>query len=230
MLRSQMFRVVAQTVLLSVIASVISHHLLSNAYENASQHALFKNFTNAIDLMENHAKDAAVSGINTIAAGNETVLNATSTFNETKHFNISSADFGLDNSTFYKKTLPIELLFLIILSPLYYIWHLWLERSFPARPKASVTFERDLKGGESSLQEEEIIQRWIASGKIRRSSLSWWNTFVKWIVNLIVAPMWMDAIKYVLKESYHLRLPKTPTLESLKWVSRPAFCKEDSVR
>lgn len=220
MLRSQMFRAVVQTVLLSVIASVISQHLLSNAYENISQHALFKNFTDAMDLIESQHLDDAPSGVNVTAGGNGTLLNATSAFNETKGFNITSADLGLDNRTFYRETLPLEIFYLILLSPLYYMWHLWLERKFPARPKATLPFEHDLKGGENSLQEEEVIQKWIASGKIRRSSLSWWNTFVKWILNLILAPLWMDGIKYVLEQTYHLRLPKwDPVFNSWQWVS-----------
>jgi len=35
----------------------------------------------------------------------------------------------------------------------------------------------------NEVQEEEAVKRWIAQGKVRRS-VSWWNTFVKWVLNL----------------------------------------------
>lgn len=228
-----MIRAVLQTVLLSAIASVVSHHLLSNAYENISQHELWQNFTAGMDWIATNASNTLALNETTMSAGNVTLLNTTSTANETKPFNLTSADWGLDSSTFYKKTLPLEIFFLVIFSPIYYIWHLWLERSFPARPKPTVPFQQDLKGGETSVQEEEVIQKWIAQGKIHRASLSWWNTFVKWIINLILAPLWMDAIQYLLEEAYHLRLPKwdkDPFYNSWKWVSQQSYKHTTSSR
>lgn len=32
--------------------------------------------------------------------------------------------------------------------------------------------------------EEEIIKKWIAQGKIKRSSINWMNTFLKWILQM----------------------------------------------
>lgn len=63
-----------------------------------------------------------------------------------------------------------------MLGTLAYWWHVGLERLFPARERGveidySRVGEKDA-GGENEGQEEEVIKRWIARGKVRRSSVS----------------------------------------------------------
>lgn len=78
-------------------------------------------------------------------------------------------------------------------------WHLLLERCFPTRPRG---VEIDYTGKEKAGihtdegQEEEVVKRWIAQGKVRRSSISWWNTFIKWVLNGTVGDLWFVALQY----------------------------------
>ncbi|KAK4499830.1 hypothetical protein PRZ48_008016 [Zasmidium cellare] len=189
--RNQMLIAVGQAVLLSVLGWTISHHLLNSAYQNASQHHIWREWLDAMDMIENATANGTVS--------------SNSSFN-----NITFTD---DHATFYWKTVPRDILFTTIISPLYYYWHIWLERSFPARPRPVGTSE---KVADDTSHEEDVIQKWIAQGKIRRASLSWWNTLVKWTLNLVVGSLWVAALHALLSDLYALRLPKY-SLSSLKW-------------
>lgn len=87
----------------------------------------------------------------------------------------------------------------LLFPPLHY-WHLWLERTFPARPGGVVqvahgTTEK-LKADDDldEVREEVVVRKWIAQGKVRRSSLSLWNTLVKWVLHLTIGSMWCGCL------------------------------------
>lgn len=209
--RYQMLLAVAQTICLAAIGWVISHHLLNKVYDHASQHHLWKDFMDVMEGIENSTSMGAL---------NETISASNSTSNST------SDDFSLyeSNEKFYWETLPRDLFFLAVVAPIYYYWHIWLERTFPARPRPVIMPSRSEKENfldetDSVTQEEEVIQKWIAQGKIRRASLSWWNTFVKWILNLIVGDLWMQGLRTLLKDLIKWRLPRY-YLSNMKWVGK----------
>lgn len=191
-----MFIAVGQTVLLSALGWAISHQLLNNAYQDATKHHVWQELLDAFDMMD------ANTTVNGTLSSNATSINST---------------IAEDHRTFYRKTLPRDILFAIITSPLYYYWQIWLERTFPARPRPAPTSEKTAFSDETS-HEEDVIQKWIAQGKVRRASLSWYNTLVKWTLNMVVGSLWQAALVSILSDLYALRLPK-PKFSNMKWVS-----------
>ncbi|KAI0505475.1 hypothetical protein F5B22DRAFT_525690 [Xylaria bambusicola] len=93
----------------------------------------------------------------------------------------------------------------LFLGPLLYAWHIWLERLFPTRRSArqdkvytdakqkdaDITFAEDTR-------EEQVIQKWLRQGKIRRASLSWPNTFAKWALQWTIGRYWTDNARELL--------------------------------
>jgi hypothetical protein len=200
MTRSHMVPAVLQTVILSACALVVSHHLLSNAINNASNNELWQNITTTFENAANASAQASFKG----KANNQTFSNHSTTFNETAFNNSMKGFFSSDSDSesFYLKTLPRELFLLILLSPLYYYWQIWLERFLPGRSSVTALMPAGEKSevGEGDSREEEIVQKWIAQGKVRRASLSWWNTFVKWVLNLTVGTLWIETLRHLLTE------------------------------
>jgi hypothetical protein len=166
---------------------------------------------NITTTFEGAANASAKARLNSTA--NNQISNNGTLFNQTAANNTLKGIFGTDVNPepFYLKILPRELLLLILISPLYYHWHLWLERFLPARPRVTSLMPA---GGKSALgdwntREEEIVQRWIAQGKVRRASLSWWNTFFKWIINLTVGTWWIETLRFLLTEMITGKSPIT---------------------
>lgn len=65
-----------------------------------------------------------------------------------------------------------------------YYWNLFLERKLPARPRGNTP--KETTEGVSEDAEEKVVKRWIAAGKVTRASLSGWNTFYKWVLDISV--------------------------------------------
>ncbi|KAK5637113.1 hypothetical protein RRF57_012825 [Xylaria bambusicola] len=87
----------------------------------------------------------------------------------------------------------------VLLGPLLYAWHIWLERLFPTRRSAhqdNASIDAKQKGADTTFaedtREEQVIQKWLRQGKIRRASLSWPNTFAKWTLQWTIGRYWMD--------------------------------------
>ena len=75
-------------------------------------------------------------------------------------------------------------------------------------------------------REEEIMKKLIAKGKVQRSGLSWFNTFVKWILDTICMNFFFGALAIlweILWESMWNRHAPSKTWSDMKFV-RPAFC------
>jgi hypothetical protein len=156
-----MIPAVLQTVALSTCALVVSHHLLSNAFDNATNNELWLNITSAF---EGAINASAQAELNTTAtnqtSGYGTILNGTAANHTGKGiFN----SYG-NSESFYWKTLPRELFLMILLSPMYYYWHIWLERALPGRGSVTALMPAGEKSGlgEDDNREEEVVQRWIA--------------------------------------------------------------------
>ncbi|KAI0414494.1 hypothetical protein F5X98DRAFT_389763 [Xylaria grammica] len=106
----------------------------------------------------------------------------------------------------------------ILLGPLLYFWHIWLERLFLSRrsvgnqsrndvaPEGSKQTKVDAIGAHD-VHEEQVIQKWLRQGKIQRASLSWCNTFAKWIIQWTIGRHWMDNLETILGAALQLESP-----------------------
>jgi hypothetical protein len=93
----------------------------------------------------------------------------------------------------------------LVMQLLYYPWQVWLERTFPARQPPRLVLdkaqlqEKDKGSVGSDEMEEEIMRRLLASGRVRRASLNWWNTGVKWALDAFLGTLVMTCIAAVLE-------------------------------
>ncbi|PPJ49614.1 hypothetical protein CBER1_02213 [Cercospora berteroae] len=142
-------------------------------------------------------------------SANVTVEDTTKT-NRTEAKNESTQE---DKKPFYTHKLPLNFIYLLLSTPLLYLWQIQLERTFPGRLKAADMIAKHshhrksssatnssaslLKnpdpatfndiGEDDSTHEEAIVQKWIEQGKVKRQSLNWLNTLTKWILEMTVA-------------------------------------------
>lgn len=110
---------------------------------------------------------------------------------------LSAGSEPSDDQDFLFSELPKNIPAIILTAFLRYWWLIWLERLLPARPRSRrdtstsdpSAIHLDDKGEDDS-REEEIIKKWVEAGKVRRSSLSWCNTFLKWMLDLSLGNLW----------------------------------------
>lgn len=100
--------------------------------------------------------------------------------------------------SFFFSTFPREIILYLICLAFEYHWQILLERLLPAR-RVNVTTtvrheKRDSLAEDDEAREAEIMERLIAKGKVRRSSLNWCNTFAKWLLDLVLGNLWMKAL------------------------------------
>ncbi|KAE9373950.1 hypothetical protein N431DRAFT_439043 [Stipitochalara longipes BDJ] len=211
--RSQMISAVVQTVFLIACRLIISHNLHASAEGKLTNNDLYKNWTQAMELAGNtskainHTTPTIDAGPLHIVVANDTGVNSTLT-------NISVSN---SEESFYWETLPREVFACTIIAFLGYYWQIWLERTFPARPRPSekVVSEKFAEQDDES-REEEVVKKWIAQGKIRRASLSWWNTFVKWVLDVVIGGLWMASVHYLLVGLLKMKPSPKVLLKSLK--------------
>ena len=184
MTRSQMQSAVIQSTILVTLNMIISHEIGRNAYDNVWEDPVLKNLTTAFKNIPSNAT----------ASSNATALtNSTSSATGSA----SPLTFLEEPEAFYLSFLPRNVFVYALLCPLSYYWQIYLERFFPTRPrgveidyKKKEKVEVDMNEG----REEEVVKRWIAQGKVRRSSVSWWNTFVKWVLHVTVGELWISSL------------------------------------
>ncbi|ORY58530.1 uncharacterized protein BCR38DRAFT_477839 [Pseudomassariella vexata] len=193
---STMRTAVVQTTILAALTMIISHHIHQHAYDGVWEDEVFKNFTQTLALVDKNMTKSTSSFNGTSVTSDTSQLNSTSSVNGT----FSAAfEVSKDEPSFYMVRLPRKMLVVALLCPLQYYWHIWLERSFPSRPKG-VEIVNERERSEVDViddREERVVKKWIAQGKVRRSSLSWWNTFVKWILHVIIAHLWYGAVYHI---------------------------------
>lgn len=176
MTRSQLQSAVIQSTILIALSMIISNEISRHAYDTIWDDPVFKNFTTAFSNI----------------TANSTSSNTTSA---TGKANLTEA-----NEAFYIKSFPRSVFIYFLLCPLHYYWQIYLERFFPARPRGvEIDYEKEnvKEGDVNEGQEEEVVKRWIAQGKVRRSSVSWWNTFVKWVLDVTIGKLWALALRHV---------------------------------
>lgn len=107
---------------------------------------------------------------------------------------------------FYTKEFPLDMLASLILCTLQYYWLQALERALPARSRrwdAGVQGKQEMDED----REEEVVKRWIAQGRVRRASLNWCNTLLKWVLSLTVGRVWYYAVGVVVRRALRLEAP-----------------------
>lgn len=120
------------------------------------------------------------------------------------------SDFRTRHS-FYLKELPIEVLCGLPIAMLAYRWHYLLEKMWPSRPRHShISTQQAEKKVESDDElEEEIMRKLIAKGKVRRSSISWCNTLLKWSISNVLGTLLFNAASVMLIGAFKLQTPAT---------------------
>lgn len=110
-------------------------------------------------------------------------------------------------ASFYKTILPAYIVAMFVICTLQYYWLIGLERAFPARSlKLNVPVKEKMELGES--REDEIVQKWIAQGRVRRASLNWCNTLLKWVLSLTIGRLWRSAVFHVVTRALELESPQ----------------------
>jgi hypothetical protein len=201
---SNLQSVVLYTTILITLKFIISHEIDRQGY---SDDPVWQNFTRTMETA------LALNGTglqnSTITIANGTITNGTLIINGT------SSVLG---------DLPRSVFVYALLVPLQYYWNIGLERFFPARPRGvEVSHQREKKEksfDDNEDRDEEVVKRWIAQGRVRRSSVSWSNTSFKWILDLTVGKLLYEIV-FHLVEGIVLWEGLTVTLAKLKLVSSP---------
>lgn len=182
MTRSQLQWAVIPYTIIVTFNMILIHEIGRNAYDHVWEDPVLKNFTTTFNRIP----------INGTASYNGTSGNDTLTLNNTT----IGAHLEENFEHFYRSVLPRNIFVGVLLFPLSYYWHIYLERFFPARPR-SIEKNEKTEFNVNEGQEEEVVKRWIAQGKIKRASVSWWNTFVKWVLHLTVGKLWFYSLRHL---------------------------------
>jgi hypothetical protein len=185
MVSSKMRTAVLQTTLLYLASEILSLYLNTN-------------------MLEYFQKDPAVQNLMALLADNSTDSNPPS---------MALTYTSDEELTLWSWHLPRTAVVIALVSALQYYWMVWLEKILPARPR-----RRNVGGcvdeeGESNVHEEKIVKRWIAQGRVKSVSLNWWNTFLKWVLELTVGRLWYHAVEHALETLLKLQHPRNILLE-----------------
>ncbi|KAH7080127.1 hypothetical protein BKA63DRAFT_236275 [Paraphoma chrysanthemicola] len=192
---------VLQAAAIWTVTMILDHHLSEKMFDKVWEDEMFRNMTSVLNGTSNYASTNRTSKQLTLDAGNTTLpLNQTISANNATATNGTSGLPAWDaGETIYGWRLPREGTIFIILAILEYYWLIWLEKILPARSRRrDVPYQRHEKVEESEDREEEIVQRWIAQGRVKRASLNWCNTFLKVILELTVGRVWYSAVEFIL--------------------------------
>ena len=205
---------VLQATTISIICTIFNHHLGDKMFDPLWENEAFVNMTNALNSSQPLNSTRGTPGRLTLDAGNTTSLNNGTAINGTLSAIKSPPE------SFYGRTLPRDAVIILLLSALQYWWFIWLEKMLPARPRyRDAPYRRKEKVEESEDREEEIVEKWIAQGRIRRASLNWCNTFLKWLLELTVGRLWYYVVGHMIEALLKLESPKK-VLKGLTSVSR----------
>jgi hypothetical protein len=165
---SNLQSVVLYTTILITLKFIISHEIDGQGY---SDDPVWQNFSRTMETA------LALNGTglqnSSITIANGTITNGTLIINGT------SSVFGSilpGKKPFYLGDLPRSVFVYALLVPLQYYWNIGLKRFFPARPRGvEVSHQREKKEksfDDNEDRDEEVVKRWIAQGRVRRSSVS----------------------------------------------------------
>lgn len=185
MLPSKMRTAVLQTTLLYLASEILSIYL-------------------DINMINSIQEDPAVQNLMTLLADNSTYPSPPS---------MAPSYVSNEELTLWGWFLPRTAVVAAIVSAMQYYWLVWLDRILPARSRRRDVGGRLDEEGENDVYEEKIVKRWIAQGRVKRASLSWWNTFLKWVLEMTVGRLWYHAIEHALFTLLKLQHPRNIMLE-----------------
>lgn len=205
---------VLQAVFLQVCQLIISHHLQVSTENLVTNNDLFYQISNATEFINNATAAVKTNetslpiAVNATSLGNFTAINGTTT---------TSGSSKIKKS-FYGHELPRDVLTVMIVTILEYYWQTWLERILPARPRPANFVPEKISPEDDDQREEEVVKKWIAQGKIRRASLSFWNTAIKWLLDITAGQFAITCVFYLM-ENLLSKGDVDSFTNSLKWVS-----------
>ncbi|CAO2655701.1 Nn.00g045040.m01.CDS01 [Neocucurbitaria sp. VM-36] len=204
---STMRSAVLQATAIYTFSTILSHHLSGNIFNQVLKNEGWLNMTNAWNVSTSLNPTNNTSGRLTLDAGHAT--NSTLSSNHTTTFNSTLSGTEKSPESFYVRTLPREVIIYMVMSALHYWWFIWLERMLPARPRYRlVPYQQEEKVEDSEDREEEVVKKWIAQGRVRRASLNWCNTFLKWLLEIIMGNLWYITVEHVVRALLKLQSPK----------------------
>ena len=218
---SSLWTAVLTTTAIYTADSLFTHHTTGVVYAELMKNpgfsnwtALFTNHSYHVDAVYNATYRTASAPVtlptaNLLDQGSHdllTNLSVKNAMNTTAAPSTLSAAAPYEES-FYKRSLPISMIAYLVLSTLQYCWLIWLERILPARSRRQhVPTTEKLSLSED--HEEEIVKKWVAQGRVRRASLNWCNTFLKWVLGLTIGRVWWIAVFHVVQASLRLESPR----------------------
>ncbi|KAK8052469.1 hypothetical protein PG993_003854 [Apiospora rasikravindrae] len=184
---SQMSTAVLQSTVLQTIGEIAAHHISEGAYDDSWDDPVFMDWS--VEVLNRTAPFSArhQAAAAALANSSSTALaaNTTSSLDAIPEPNLAKS--------FYGHHLPRGMIACLLMSTLFYLWAVALERAFPTRPRgaegdttAPYPKEEKVVVELSEEHEEEVVKRWIARGRVRRSSISWCNTLIKWLLEVVV--------------------------------------------
>jgi hypothetical protein len=201
---------VLQASALYCLMLIVNYHMLEIAFDPVMKNDGYLNMTNAINMtaantaLTDKALDQSLTSAANRKVDDGIGINRTATTSPPE--------------SFYTQTLPMKLVIFFLLAPLQYWWLIWLERILPARPKRrDASHQQSTNIGDNEDREEEIVKKWIARGMVRRASLNWCNTFLKWVLDMTVGSVLYYTLEYALRTIIKLDSP-TVILEKLPGV------------
>ncbi|KAK7957953.1 hypothetical protein PG988_012801 [Apiospora saccharicola] len=204
---SDMLSAVVQATVLQVFGGLAAYFLSAGAYDGLWADPVFRDWCSMLGnqtspVLDGQNATAAAAAATSTSANNNTVmalLNMTST-NYSSDGRFSYPTLEPNPESLPEWQLPKKILAVMLTSALIYLWAVGLEWAFPTRP-------RGIQDGEanppttpntkretviielSEKQEEVVVERWIAKGRVRRSSISWYNTMIKWLLEIVARAM-----------------------------------------
>ena len=211
---STMRTAVLQATTLYLLCLILDHHMSESIFDPIMNN---EGWLNMLDAMNKSAHDFATQPVPErlmLDAGNTTNtssrLNHTAGLNNPETSNVTLGATREAAESFYSRSLPRDAVVCVVICALQYWWLIWLERMFPARPRyKAVPSLREEKVEESEDREEEVVQKWIAQGRIRRASLNWCNTFLKWVLEMTVGRVMCFTANHVLTALLKFQSPRT---------------------
>ncbi|KAF2017689.1 hypothetical protein BU24DRAFT_420739 [Aaosphaeria arxii CBS 175.79] len=192
---STMRTAVLQATVVCTISMIISHHTTGSVFDEVWENEGFRNFTDTMD-----QADPSIAG-----RPGRLKLGASNSTNAVN--NGTMADEPLE--AFYTVVFPRDVILNTIILMLQYYWYTWLERMLPARPRRiEAYYGRTEKIEESDDREEEVVKKWIAQGRVKRASLNWCNTFLKWIIELTIGRLWLYTVSHFLGGLLRMESPR----------------------
>jgi hypothetical protein len=79
-----------------------------------------------------------------------------------------------------------------------YLWDVWLEDLLPTRPRGVGADAKTEKAFDPNEPKEETLGRSMVKSSARSASISWRNTFLKWLIDIIFGTMWKSAVSLVI--------------------------------